>query len=60
LKLANHVRRRQLEDGGLNIYFGGPSELNANQGVRRLAAGGDATECGHLQPAVSASMNLAA
>jgi squalene-hopene/tetraprenyl-beta-curcumene cyclase len=28
-KLANYVRRRQLEDGGWNIYFGGPSELNA-------------------------------
>src|SRR6202047_5564993 len=28
-KLANYVRRRQLQDGGWNIYFGGPSELNA-------------------------------
>src|SRR5712675_1933173 len=28
-KLANYVRRRQLEDGGWNIYFGGPSEINA-------------------------------
>ncbi len=28
-KLANYVRRRQLEDGGWNIYFCGPSELNA-------------------------------
>ena len=28
-KLANYVRRRQLEDGGWNIYFGGPYELNA-------------------------------
>ena len=28
-KLANYVRRRQLPDGGWNIYFGGPSELNA-------------------------------
>src|SRR6266700_190500 len=28
-KLANYVRRRQLEDGGGNIYFGGPSEFNA-------------------------------
>src|SRR5258706_8584439 len=28
-KLANYIRRRQLEDGGWNIYFGGPSELNA-------------------------------
>src|ERR1700685_4455983 len=28
-KLANYVRRRQLDDGGWNIYFGGQSELNA-------------------------------
>src|SRR5215468_6682925 len=28
-KLAEHVRRRQLDDGGWNIYFGGPSEINA-------------------------------
>ena len=28
-KLANYVRCRQLPDGGWNIYFGGPSELNA-------------------------------
>ncbi|HVO57269.1 MAG TPA: squalene--hopene cyclase [Dongiaceae bacterium] len=28
-KLANYVRRKQLQDGGWNIYPGGPSELNA-------------------------------
>src|SRR5438094_6614698 len=28
-KLAEYIRRRQLEDGGWNIYFGGPSEINA-------------------------------
>jgi len=28
-KLANYVRRRQLPDGGWNLYPGGPSELNA-------------------------------
>src|SRR3989475_8364856 len=28
-KLAEYVRRRQLDDGGWNIYFGGPSEINA-------------------------------
>jgi squalene-hopene/tetraprenyl-beta-curcumene cyclase len=28
-KLAEYVRQRQLEDGGWNIYFGGPSEINA-------------------------------
>src|SRR2546427_9534185 len=28
-KLAEYVRRRQLQDGGWNIYCGGPSEVNA-------------------------------
>ena len=28
-KLASYVRNKQLEDGGWNIYPGGPSELNA-------------------------------
>jgi squalene-hopene/tetraprenyl-beta-curcumene cyclase len=28
-KLANYIRRKQLPDGGWNIYPGGPSELNA-------------------------------
>src|ERR1041384_8156693 len=28
-KLAEYVLRHQLEDGGWNIYFGGPSEINA-------------------------------
>src|SRR5437879_10253498 len=27
-KLANYIRRRQLPDGGPNIYFDGPVELN--------------------------------
>src|SRR5438128_5186988 len=29
MKLAEYVRQRQLDDGGWNIYFGGPSEINA-------------------------------
>src|SRR5215471_5044799 len=28
-KLAEYIRQRQLEDGGWNIYFDGPSEVNA-------------------------------
>src|SRR5438309_11703188 len=28
-KLAAYVRRRQLQDGGWNIYFSGPSGVNA-------------------------------
>src|SRR5579871_4414182 len=52
-KLANYVRRRQLEDGGWNIYFGGPSELNATiKAYVALRLAGDAPECGHLRLAV--------
>ena len=29
-KCAAHIRRRQLPDGGWNIYEGGPSDLNAS------------------------------
>jgi squalene-hopene/tetraprenyl-beta-curcumene cyclase len=29
-KCAAHIRRRQLSDGGWNIYVGGPSEVNAS------------------------------
>ncbi len=28
-KLAKYIRDRQLPDGGWNIFYGGPSELNA-------------------------------
>src|SRR5215469_9907741 len=49
-KLANYVRRRQLEDGGWNIYFGGPSELNATiKAYVALRLAGDSPECGHLR-----------
>src|ERR1700692_2524189 len=29
-KLANYVRRRQLDDGGWNIYYGGASRANGH------------------------------
>src|SRR5258708_8157237 len=51
-KLANYVRRRQLEDGGWNIYYGGPSELNATvKAYVALRLAGDSPECDHLQRA---------
>src|SRR5579872_528114 len=51
-KLANYVRRRQLEDGGWNIYYGGPSELNATiKAYVALRLAGDTPECDHLQRA---------
>ncbi|MCU1342376.1 MAG: shc 3, partial [Candidatus Acidoferrum typicum] len=51
-KLANYVRRRQLEDGGWNIYYGGPSELNATvKAYVALRLAGDSPESDHLQRA---------
>ncbi|HZR78756.1 MAG TPA: squalene--hopene cyclase [Chthoniobacterales bacterium] len=29
-RCAQHILKRQLQDGGWNIYFGGPSEINAS------------------------------
>src|ERR1700724_2007154 len=51
-KLANYVRHRQLEDGGWNIYYGGPSELNATvKAYVALRLAGDLAESEHLQRA---------
>src|SRR5712691_11327698 len=51
-KLANYVRRRQLEDGGWNIYFGGPSELNATvKAYVALRLAGDPEDSERLQRA---------
>jgi squalene-hopene/tetraprenyl-beta-curcumene cyclase len=51
-KLANYVRRRQLEDGGWNIYYGGPSELNATvKAYVALRLAGDSPDAEHLQRA---------
>src|ERR1700674_1724970 len=51
-KLANYVRRRQLEDGGWNIYYGGPSELNATvKAYVALRLAGDPLDSGCMQRA---------
>jgi squalene-hopene/tetraprenyl-beta-curcumene cyclase len=49
-KLASYVRRRQLPDGGWNIYFGGPSELNATvKAYVALRLAGDAPNAAHME-----------
>ena len=49
-KLANYIRRRQLPDGGWNIYFGGPAELNATiKAYFALKLAGDAPDSPHMQ-----------
>jgi squalene-hopene/tetraprenyl-beta-curcumene cyclase len=48
-KLANYVRRRQLPDGGWNIYVGGPAELNATvKAYVALLLAGDAPDAAHM------------
>src|SRR6266516_988703 len=48
-KLANYVRRRQLPDGGWNIYPGGPSELNATiKAYLALKLAGDPIVAEHM------------
>jgi len=51
-KLANYVRRRQLSDGGWNIYFEGPSELNATvKAYVALKLAGDSPDAPHMKRA---------
>jgi len=51
-KLANYVRSKQLEDGGWNIYPGGPSELNATcKAYFALKLAGDDPNSPHLTAA---------
>jgi squalene-hopene/tetraprenyl-beta-curcumene cyclase len=49
IKLANYIRRRQLPDGGWNIYAGGPSELNATvKAYVALKLAGDSPGAPHM------------
>ena len=48
-KLAEHIRRTQLSDGGWNIYEGGPAELNATvKAYFALKLAGDSPTSPHL------------
>src|SRR6516225_513850 len=48
-KLAEHVRRRQLSDGGWNIFNGGPSEVNATvKAYFALKLAGDSPDASHM------------
>src|SRR6201987_2567141 len=51
-KLANYVRQKQLEDGGWNLYPGGPTELNATcKAYFALKLAGDDSGSAHLTAA---------
>src|ERR1700684_3306274 len=48
-KLANYIRRKQLPDGGWNVFEGGPSELNATvKAYLALRLAGDAVGAPHV------------
>src|ERR1700728_1728189 len=51
-KLAKYIRDRQLPDGGWNIFYGGPAELNATvKAWVGLRLAGDAANSPHLERA---------
>src|SRR2546425_9235482 len=48
-KLAEYIRRRQLPDGGWNIYSGGPSEINATvKAYFALKLAGESPDSPHM------------
>jgi squalene-hopene/tetraprenyl-beta-curcumene cyclase len=58
-KLANYIRQRQLPDGGWNIYFGGPSELNATvKAYFALKLAGDSADRAHMERARARVLQL--
>ena len=58
-KLANYVRSKQLDDGGWNLYPGGPSELNATcKAYFALKLAGDDPNSQHLAAAREAVHRL--
>jgi len=51
-KLARYIRERQLPDGGWNIFYGGPAELNATvKAYVGLRLAGDSADAPHMQAA---------
>ena len=58
-KLAEYIRRRQLHDGGWNIYGGGPSEVNATvKAYFALKLAGDEPESPHMARACRRAREL--
>jgi squalene-hopene/tetraprenyl-beta-curcumene cyclase len=48
-RLANYIRKKQLADGGWNIFEGGPSELNATvKAYVALRLAGDSASAPHV------------
>lgn len=58
-RCAASIRRRQLPDGGWNIYVGGPSEVNASvKGYFALKLAGDSPNAAHMREARATALRL--
>lgn len=58
-KCVDHIRRRQLPDGGWNIYDGGPKEINATvKAYFALKLAGDPPAAPHMCRAREAAVRL--
>jgi len=58
-RLANYIRRRQLPDGGWNIYVGGPAEVNATvKAYVALMLAGDSLDAPHMVRAQARILEL--
>jgi squalene-hopene/tetraprenyl-beta-curcumene cyclase len=58
-RCVNHILKRQLQDGGWNIYYGGPSEINASvKAYFALKLAGCSPEAPFMQDARSNIMRL--
>jgi squalene-hopene/tetraprenyl-beta-curcumene cyclase len=58
-KCVAHIRRRQLDDGGWNIYEGGPSEINATvKAYFALKLAGNSQDAPWMREARAAALRL--
>ncbi|MEI8233222.1 MAG: squalene--hopene cyclase [Verrucomicrobiota bacterium] len=58
-KCVAHIRARQLPDGGWNIYYGGPSEVNATvKACFALRLAGDSPQAAWMERGRAAALRL--
>lgn len=58
-KCVAHIRKRQLPDGGWNIYYSGPSEINATvKAYFALKLAGNAPHCPWMKEARATALRL--
>ena len=58
-KCVTHIRSRQLEDGGWNIYYGGPSEVNATvKAYFALKLAGDSPQASWMERGHATALRL--